>query len=358
MVEVPKIPKWPFAVGDALLLAAGAAVLVVDLGAVTAWHYLVSFLCVASGGLMFALPFLLDHRAAVRLAEADGLATTVGQIQRLDAIAERIGNATALWQGVQESALKTNAAAQSIAEKIAAEAIGFAEFMEKANEAEKGHLRLEVEKLRRAGGDWLQVVVRTLDHVHALFTAAVRSGQPHLIEQLGNFQNACRDAARRVGLVAFEPIGGAPFDSEKHQLPDTDAQPPAGAQVAQMLAPGFTFQGQLLRKAIVSLGDAAADDDLSIRQLNQQRARTQEAPPSEPVPAVAVAVASPESVGEIQDGVLPDEPKSEAPGLTPEQAEDVATHGDESEESEQAGVRRTVSKCSPEEDSGQPASPS
>ena len=58
-------------------------------------------------------------------------------------------------------------------------------------------VRLEVEKLRRAEGEWLQVLVRVLDHVYALHLGALRSGQPNLIEQLSNFQNACRDAARR-----------------------------------------------------------------------------------------------------------------------------------------------------------------
>jgi len=64
------------------------------------------------------------------------------------------------------------------------------------------HLELETAKLRRAEGDWLQVTVRILDHVFALYVAAARSGQPRLAEQIAAFQNACRDAARRVGLVA------------------------------------------------------------------------------------------------------------------------------------------------------------
>ena len=65
-----------------------------------------------------------------------------------------------------------------------------------------------MDKLRKMEGDWLKVAVQILDHVFALFRAAERSGQPALIEQLGQFQNACRDAARRIGLVPFAPGAG------------------------------------------------------------------------------------------------------------------------------------------------------
>ena len=54
----------------------------------------------------------------------------------------------------------------------------FTEFMQKMNDSEKAALRLEVEKLRRGEGEWLQVLVRILDHVFALHAAAVRSGEP------------------------------------------------------------------------------------------------------------------------------------------------------------------------------------
>jgi hypothetical protein len=57
----------------------------------------------------------------------------------------------------------------------------------------KNHLRLEIEKLRRGEGEWLQVMVRVLDHVQALHLAGQRSGQRNLIEQLTHFQNSCRD---------------------------------------------------------------------------------------------------------------------------------------------------------------------
>jgi molecular chaperone GrpE (heat shock protein) len=134
---------------------------------------------------------------------------------------------------------------------MTAEAKSFAEFMQRANDAEKSTLRLEVEKLRRSEGDWLQISTRLLDHIYALNQAAARSGQTGLIQQLGNFQAACRDVTRRIGLVPFLAEPGTPFDPNLQQPLDEKSQPAPGAVVAETVVTGFTFQGQLLRRAVV-----------------------------------------------------------------------------------------------------------
>jgi molecular chaperone GrpE (heat shock protein) len=99
-----------------------------------------------------------------------------------------------------------------------------------------------------------------LDHVYALHQGASRSGQPTLIEQVGSFQNACRDAARRVGLTPFTASEAEPFDAERHQLVEEGPTPPADAVVGETVAVGYTFQGRLLRPALVRLrgNDAVA----------------------------------------------------------------------------------------------------
>jgi molecular chaperone GrpE (heat shock protein) len=94
-----------------------------------------------------------------------------------------------------------------------------------------------------------------LDHVYALHQGAIRTGQPRLIEQLGNFQTACRDAARRVGLVAYAATAAEPFDAQRHQLVDVEAKAPLGAMVAETIAAGYTFQGKQIRAALVRLSN-------------------------------------------------------------------------------------------------------
>ncbi len=260
--SVPTLAKWPFLLGD--LLFVGLAALVVQMSAhpLALWQIAACIVCVGAGGWLAVLPFLKEYEAAVRLAQSASLADTVAQIQNLEAIASQVGSATSQWQNAQEASAKTVVAANEIAERMTTEAKGFAEFMQKANDAEKGHLRLEVEKLRRAEGEWLQILIRLLDHVFALYQAGARSGQPALAEQLGHFQNACRDAARRIGLVPFAPSPGEPFDLDRHQLPEGQPSPTDVAFIADTLATGYTFQGQPLRRALVVLvtNDAAAPE--------------------------------------------------------------------------------------------------
>jgi molecular chaperone GrpE len=249
----PKLPKWPFYLGDGLLL--GTAYFIgfrtsLPLGR---WEMALAVLCIAAGAVLCVVPFLLEYRAKMKLAEARGLSTVVAQIQHLETIAAQISGATGRWQEAHECAERTAAGARDIAERMGGQIKEFTEFMQRANDSEKATLRLEVEKLRRAEGDWLQVLVRLLDHVHALHQAALRSGQPTVAEQIGHFQNACRDAARRVGLVPFVAAEAEPFDAQRHQAIGDGGTPPPDATVAETLAPGYTFQGRMLRPTLVRL---------------------------------------------------------------------------------------------------------
>jgi len=114
---------------------------------------------------------------------------------------------------------------------------------------------LEVEKLRRGELEWLQVLVNILDHIFALHAAAVRSGDAKFTAPITTFQNACRDTARRLGLTPFAAETNEPFDAERHQVAGSKETPPAGAVVAETIGSGYTFQGRLLRPALVRLRD-------------------------------------------------------------------------------------------------------
>ena len=253
VASAPTLAKWPFLLGDLLLVGLAGLIVQLSVHPLVWWQIAACVVCLGTGAWLAVLPFLKEHEAAVRLAESASLTNTVAQIQNLEAIASQVGSATTQWQIAQEAGAKTVEAAQEIAARMTAEAQGFADFMQKANDAEKSHLRLEVEKLRRAEGEWLQILIRLLDHVFALYQAGARSGQPALAEQLGHFQNACRDAARRIGLVPFAPAPGEPYDLDRHQLPEGQPPPVDVAFIADTLATGYTFQGQPLRRALVVL---------------------------------------------------------------------------------------------------------
>jgi molecular chaperone GrpE (heat shock protein) len=250
----PRLAKWPFFLGNALLLALFAwFTLHQTKTRMNSWEVLGCLGCVALGAFFTIWPFVLEYRSAAKLMETATLTTVVSQVQNLDQLAAQIGGATAQWQTVQESADKTARTANEIAKSMADEAKSFKEFLQQANDGEKATLRLEVDKLRRIEAEWLQVLVRILDHVHALNRAAANSRQPNVIEQLGRFQSACHDAARRVGLTPFIATAEEKFDTQKHQLIDGQLKPVEGASVDETVANGYTFQGKLLRPAIVRL---------------------------------------------------------------------------------------------------------
>jgi molecular chaperone GrpE (heat shock protein) len=255
----PTLTKWPFFVGDALLLCAAYLIYSQTHGPLGLRELSLIALCIAAAASLGILPFILEYGGLVKVAEATALTTVVAQIQKLETIAGEITTATGRWQFVQEAADKTATSAKEISDRMTSEAQAFAEFLQKANDNEKGTLRLEVEKLRRAENEWLQVLVRMLDHVYAVHVGAVRSGEPNLIEQMRNFQNACREAARRVGLAPFAAEPSEAFDAQRHQVLGGNGAPPAGSLVAETIATGYTFQSRMLRPALVRLQNGKAE---------------------------------------------------------------------------------------------------
>jgi hypothetical protein len=202
-----KIPKWPFLAANAVLVVAAAGIVYKAAHPISHLEIYVAVGCAALGALLGCLPFILEYRATCKLIDVNAVTTVVEQLHDLKTYSAQVAVATEQWARVQETTKdggeKTAAAAREIAERMAAEVRQFTEFQQKMNDTERAALRLEAEKLRRSEEEWLQILVRMMDHIHALHTAAARSGQPELATQIGSFQNACRGVARRVGLVMF-----------------------------------------------------------------------------------------------------------------------------------------------------------
>ncbi len=277
----PKLFKWPFLLGDALLLATACFIVWHFKPALGHWELSAVVLCVVGGALLAVAPFLLEYSALIKVTEAAALTTAVAQLKNLEAIAAQISGATGRWQDAQDAADQTARTAKEITDRMAAELKAFTEFMQRANDTERANLRLEVEKLRRAETDWLQVLVHVLDHVYALHLGALRSGQPRLVEQLGHFQNACRDAARRIGLAPFAAAESEPFDTKRHQLVENGAPPPPDALVGETIATGYTFQGKLVRPAIVRLrGDSGPAPTAPAAAAKEQQSHLPLNPPA------------------------------------------------------------------------------
>jgi molecular chaperone GrpE (heat shock protein) len=237
-----RLAKWPFYLAD-LLLCAVIFFVLNQLAAMAAW--------------VSVLPWLKEHQAATQLSDSSNLKSSIEQIKSVEKVADLIRQSNSQWQGVQDASARTLASAREITDKMKVEADEFMKFIASAHDQERAGLRLEVEKLRRMEGDWIKVAVQMLDHVFALARAAERSGQQQLIKQLQQFQNACRDVARRMGLAPFVPAIGEPFDHRAHQLPNPQMTAQEGEKIKDVLASGFTYQGQLLRRSLVLLDSSA-----------------------------------------------------------------------------------------------------
>jgi molecular chaperone GrpE (heat shock protein) len=284
----PRVSKWPFWAGDLILVLLALGIYFQCQRPLGVWELLLVVLCVALGAILGVCPFILEYRALVKLIEVAELKDVAAQVQSVEKLASQIQAATGQWQSVQEAADKTALNATQIAERIATEARSFQDFLQRANDSEKATLRLEVEKLRRSEGEWLQVLVRVLDHVYAVHQGALRSGQPNLIEQMGHFQNACRDVARRVGLNAFVAREAEAFDAQRHQVVDHESQNVTGGLVDDTIAAGYTFQGRLIRPALVRLRENGAGEN---RGQETESAESTHASPDVVPPAPGLSAA-------------------------------------------------------------------
>src|SRR5437870_10116629 len=98
----PPLAKWPFFLGDGLLLGAASLICFQSKVPLGFWQVCFLVVAVAAGAWLSIMPFLLEYRVAARLAEARALTTFVSQMQNLERLAAQISGATGQWQNVQE----------------------------------------------------------------------------------------------------------------------------------------------------------------------------------------------------------------------------------------------------------------
>lgn len=314
MPQAPKVAKTPFLIGDLMLAGFAGAVMYLHPHPLDVWPVLISGLALMGAAWLGVIPWIMQYRGALRMAEAAGLSSTVERIAKLEEISQQISGATAQWQTAHQMAGETTQTARQIVDRIGAEARAFAEVMQKTHEAEKQHLRLEVEKSRRMEGEWLKVATTMLDHTYALHQAGVRSGQGGLIEQLGHFQNACRDAARRVGLLAFAPRELEPYDARAHQPVEPNTPLPSHPRIERVIAVGYTYQGQVLRRAVVEI---QADGELREEPFQAPASRVDtpasRTEPEEAAPAAEAVSYSSAAPAEGGEPPLAPSPKPSSP---------------------------------------------
>ncbi len=113
-----KIPKWPFLLGNALLLAFAYLIVWKSPHPISQWEILACFAAAMFGAVLGILPFLLDYRAMGTALQVNALGAVTDKIQDLEKLAAQIGAATNQWDAIQGQAEKTDAGAKQIADKM------------------------------------------------------------------------------------------------------------------------------------------------------------------------------------------------------------------------------------------------
>ena len=96
-VNAPSLPKWPFFLGDALLLGMAGFIGYQSKFVLGHWELCFVVLCVIGGALLGIAPFLLEYDALVKLTESGSLTTAMAQLRNLEAIAGQSSGATGRW---------------------------------------------------------------------------------------------------------------------------------------------------------------------------------------------------------------------------------------------------------------------
>jgi len=262
-------PLVPFIIADVLFLAMAGVIFAVSHRPMLWWEDCLMVACGAAAAWSLTTPFLRQDRNQQALAQSSKIGDLAGELRELAQLTAHIHAATSQWKSFEAQSHQSFENAKQLSESLVAESRAFAEMLQKSGETEKSHLRLEVEKMRRNESEWLQTLTRILDHVFALFIAAQRSGQRNLAEQISLFQDSCREAARRLGLLVVTPRPGELFDARLHQLRD-NAAAPENSVIGEIVATGYTYQGQLLRRAVVLLSAPSVppsqQDDLPLAE--------------------------------------------------------------------------------------------
>src|ERR1700690_1982418 len=90
-----KVPKWPFLLGDALLMVFGY--FFVLRSPLPIHHWEIAAGCVVIGALLGVIPFILDYRAAGKALEVNALGAVADRIQDLERVTALISSATNEW---------------------------------------------------------------------------------------------------------------------------------------------------------------------------------------------------------------------------------------------------------------------
>ncbi|MCD8535252.1 MAG: nucleotide exchange factor GrpE [Verrucomicrobia bacterium] len=249
----PKVPFVPFIIADVTLLAIAFAVVLQAGKPIGLPEILLVTVCSVAGAMFMTYPFRKQFDLQVQEANAERLNLAVCRLQAVENLATRMESVTSQWNQIEKKAEESMDRTEDISRDMIQEAQSFREFLKNASSEEVQHLKLLVDKLKKAEKDWLQVIMAMMDHCTALKWAATKSGNPNLAQQISNFHFQLCEVVRQVGLTLHESHAGDNFDEELHQVGESNGQQLnlSNAVIRETKSVAMKFRGVIVRKALV-----------------------------------------------------------------------------------------------------------
>lgn len=271
---------FPYFIADLTFIGLAVAIFAFSDKPLGAFELSISAICIAAGAWCLILPFRKKLDTEIQLHQAQILDQSVMRLQNIESLANKIESATFNWSNIENTAKRSVESAETLSNNMISEANAFKEFLNSAQSEETNHLRLMVEKLKKAEKEWIHVIMGMLDHATALKWAALKSQNPALENQICNFHEQLVEIARQIGLQIFEPQSGDVFDPEIHQPASSEDQLQKDEPIGMPRSAGFRFRGVIVRKALVS--KPLGNQDESLKTSDSNPTPSNEDPQSDP----------------------------------------------------------------------------
>jgi hypothetical protein len=157
--DTPRLPKWPFLVGDAALLGSAALIASRSLDPWSGAPLIATVSCVALGTVLGAIPFLTDYARKQDIALDDRQRALEELARTVATAAEQIGIAAQGLHTITELAQKNLKQAELLPHKLQDKVAELQQQLTVANDEEKEELERDLAALRSSESERLEVVV-------------------------------------------------------------------------------------------------------------------------------------------------------------------------------------------------------
>lgn len=173
-------PKWPFFLGDAILVALAGLIGLLAPAPLSATALTLIFGCVALGAVLAVIPALLDFAAGQREAEASLQLKLEAQNARLLQFSDTLVGISGQLKSAQEATARALHTAETLPYRLQEKIGEFTAELKDRDDEEKAAIAKELESLRDAEGQHLAEIAEKILAATKEFSAAEKQALPAL----------------------------------------------------------------------------------------------------------------------------------------------------------------------------------